>query len=149
MELFQFTNPATSGLKETLTVKQRVNGAGEIVGLTMALDKRKAVAGRMGLAVKDAKVTEACRAATDTLLQIGLAEISMAASKGTLTGARLTRSKSKGGQRIVLAAVTPEIRTVSQAQMEVAFASLSETEKQAFLAKVSALKESARPAVNV
>jgi hypothetical protein len=145
LDLFQYTTPKTVD-SETLVVNRRTNDKGAITGLAMTTARRKDVADKLGLPVKSGDVTAILRTASDTLLQMGISELTRGMSEGRLTGARFAKSKSG---RLTLSAITPEKRVVTAEQLESAVMSMTPAEREEFLAKMAAAKTSEQPEAEV
>jgi hypothetical protein len=145
LELFQYTAPKAVD-SETLIVNRRTNDNSQVTGVVMTTAKRKDIATKLGVPAKSGDVTALLRTASDTLLQMGIAELTRGMSGGRLTGARFAKSKTG---RLTLSAITPEKRVVTAEQLESAVLSMTPAEREDFLAKMAAAKTNGQSKVEV
>lgn len=141
LELFQFTQPPEQFPAGMTTTK--LDATGKPVSITLALERRKDAASRLGLKGKDnaATLSSALLGISDRMKESALGEFVKLGASPEWTGGRFTLRQAKNGSKratLTLVSVNRNTHTVSEDQLVKALAMLSEDEQIALLEKATA-----------
>jgi hypothetical protein len=143
LELFQFTKPESQFPVGMTTSKQYENGS---LSVTMALEKRKDAAKRLGLTGN--ALTSALLGLSDKMKAAATGEFVKLAASDEWTGGRFVVRQSKNGQkkRATLSLVSVQRQAqISQEDVVKALASMTEDQQVAILEKAEELARTKRP----
>lgn len=153
LALFQHTQP---DLIEGLFTKEKANDAGKVTSLTLALETRKTVAKRLGVAPNKEnadKIDAEILRMKDTLKMAGIGEIAKLAASPEWTGSAFRISTNKSGSKtratFALETVNRLGHRISDEQLVKALANLSEEQQLAMIEKADAFKRTLQPAVEL
>lgn len=140
LTLFQYTQPS---LLPGLNLVPKKGEAGNTVGLTLSLMKRKEIAKLAGLPNKGDRLEKHLLELSDAIKTASIGEMAKLASDPNWTGATFRISQSKNGkQRATMSLVTAnrETKSITREQLAKALAAMSEDEKVTILDEAEALK---------
>ena len=146
LSLFTYTQP---DLMAGLVQNTRNDSAGNPVGITLSLAKRKEVAKAFGLQAKGQACTDKLVELSDAMKQATAAEFMKLAASNDWTGAGMSVRVGKNGvQRVTarLVSIKRESKTITPEQLAEAIAKMDPAAQAEFFAKATKL---AKPAVNL
>ena len=146
LSLFTYTQP---DLMAGLVQNTRNDSAGNPVGITLSLAKRKEVAKAFGLQTKGQACTDKLVELSDAMKQATAAEFMKLAASNDWTGAGMSVRVGKNGVRRVaarLVSITRESKTITPEQLAKVIAKMDPAAQAEFFAKATEL---AKPAVNL
>ena len=146
LELFQFTKPESQFPAGMTTFKKADNGS---MAITLALEKRKVAAMRLGLTGKAnaAELTSELLSMSDRMKEAALGEFVKLGASPDWTGGRFVVRQSKNGQkRATLSLVSVQRQAaISQEDVVKALASMTEDQQLAILEKAEAFRDAGKP----